>query len=67
MLPWRHLNIKGKILAVCVFINMYFSVLYVTTGSFIAIFPACMAMICGISTYNPRYQQLDATDINNRE
>jgi len=65
MLPWKNLNFKGRILAVCVFINMYVSIVYVTTGSYVAILPACMAMLCGISTYNPKYQQLDATDLEN--
>lgn len=66
MLPWRELNFKGKILAICVFINMYVSVLYVTQGSYVALFPAMMAMICGLSTYNKKYQQVTHVEINGR-
>ena len=64
MAPWRVLNLKGKILAVCVFINMYVSILYVTTGSYIAILPVIMAMICGLSTYKARYQHVNVSDLN---
>lgn len=66
MLPWKDLNYKGRILAVCVFINMYVSILYATQGSYIAILPASMAMVCGISTYRKKYQQTTADEINER-
>jgi hypothetical protein len=65
MVPWKNLNLKGKILVACVFMNMYVSIIYATTGSYVALFPALIAMYCGISTYNKRYQYQDAENINN--
>lgn len=65
MRPWRELNNGGRLLAVCVFINMYVSIIYVTQGSYVAIFPAIVAAFCGISTYNTKYTYQDSNDINN--
>lgn len=56
MVPWRHLNNRGKLMVLCVPLNMYIAILYATTGSYLAIIPVCVAAICGMSTYNKKYQ-----------
>jgi len=43
---------------------MIVAVVYANSGSYIAILPTIVAMICGLCTYKKRYQQLDARDIN---
>jgi hypothetical protein len=63
--PWRTLNNAGRLLTICCVINVIVAVILANSGSYFAIFSMIMAMGCGISTYNPKYQYHDADDINN--
>lgn len=49
-------------LVLCVPINMIVAVVYANSGSYIAILPTIVAMICGLATYNKRYQQYDGRE-----
>lgn len=43
-------------MVLCVPLNMYIAILYATAGSYLAILPVCVAAICGMATYNKKYQ-----------
>jgi hypothetical protein len=65
MLPWRYLNFKGKALIVACIINILCMIVFVQAQSYMCIFSGVMAMVCGLSTYNKKYQKQSAGDINN--
>lgn len=64
MAPWHKLNTRGKVLAIACCINMWVAVVLAMDGKWASIFSVFVAMICGISTCNKRYQHEDAKDIN---
>jgi len=63
-MPWRALNMKGKLLVVACCFNMWIAVVLATDGKWSCIFSVMVAMICGICTFDRRYQHQDAKDIN---
>tara|TARA_B100001093_G_C26782635_1_gene995301 strand:- start:521 stop:742 length:222 start_codon:yes stop_codon:yes gene_type:complete len=64
--PWNGLNARGKILATCCLINLMVAIYVAVSGSYMSLFSIAVAMFCGMSTYSPRSQYVDAADINNR-
>ena len=66
MMPWRTLNTRGKLLVVACCFNMWVAVVLATDGRWSCIFSVMVAMICGFCTYNKKYQQQTAEDINER-
>ena len=65
MVPWRYLNLGGKLLIIACLINICCMVVFVQAHSYMCIFSGFMAMFCGLSTYNKKYQKQSAEDINN--
>lgn len=64
MVGWRHLNTNGRLFVVCCIINIWVAFTLAYSGHWTSLFPAWMAMICGLSTYNKRYHIKTADDIN---
>jgi hypothetical protein len=62
MIPWRYLNLRGKILILCVPINIYVAIIFAMAGDYIAILPVLIAMVCGLSTYNKKYQNFNINE-----
>lgn len=55
MRPWHELNSRGKMLLCCVVLNIIVAITIANTGSWLCLVPAGTAMICGLSTYLPKY------------
>jgi hypothetical protein len=51
------------LLIACV-VNLIVAFILASSGSYMAVFSIVMSAWCAIWTYNPRYQHLDAKDIN---
>ena len=64
MLPWRELNTKGRMLVIACCLNMYAAVVMAMEGSWWSVFSVCMAMFCGMMTYNTRYRIITAQEMN---
>ncbi len=64
MAPWRTLNSRGKLLTICCIINVIVAIQLARVGSYMCIFSILMAAFCGMCTYSPRSQYMDADDIN---
>jgi hypothetical protein len=57
MRPWTSLNTKGRMLLVCCILNVLASVSFALSSDVYWIFSISMAMFCGLSTYNSRYDK----------
>ena len=64
MAPWRNLNTRGKCLAIACLINVWVAVIIALDGQWSSIFSIFVGALCGILTYNKKYQHQDAKDIN---
>lgn len=64
MKPWHVLNSRGKCLVVACCFNVWVAVVLAMDGKWSCIFSIIVAMICGLCTYDKRYQHQDAKDIN---
>ena len=64
MAPWRCLNLMGKALVIGCIINLWCAIIFIQAHSYMCIFSGCMAALCGLSTYNKKYQKQTAEDIN---
>ena len=64
MAHWSALNLKGKILAVACCFNLWVAFVIAMKGDWSCVVSFVVAMFCGLSTYNKRYQHIDANEIN---
>jgi hypothetical protein len=64
MISWHRANFLGKLMIVGCLLNVFMSILLASAGEMSAIFSMIVAALCGLCTYNPRYQHQDAKDIN---
>lgn len=64
MRPWRDLNGRGKMLICCVILNILIAITIATSGSWLCLLPTGTAIICGLSTYLPRYTRICPEMIN---
>ena len=57
MRPWSKLNHEGRFLLICCIVNILVSLVSVLGGNYAWIFSILIAMFCGLSTYNSKYDK----------
>lgn len=57
MRSWSKLNDKGRLLLICCVVNTWVSLVFVLDGNVVCIFSILIAMFCGLSTYNSKYDR----------
>ena len=66
MAPWRNLNLMGRVLVIACILNVICAVILLRANDYMCIFSTIMAAVCGLSTYQKKYQTQTAEDINER-
>jgi len=57
MKNWGCLNLMGKTLFGAALLNGCLAIFYAYHGHMFAVFSISMAMVCGLSTFNRRYEK----------